>query len=124
MVVRRRMLGSGPTRWHSAHGNDGAAAAGRARATSPRCRRLPGSRQAKRCCARGATKNADIALAVPFYRSNENLSKQGDQFQWGGPMLCAERKFMTQDGKAHFQPVVPPGLGATPQIGFKRATTR
>ena len=67
---------------------------------------------------------ADSARAVPFYRGIESLSKQGDQFQWGGPMLCADRNFMTQDGKAHFQPVVPPGLGATPQIGFKRATTR
>src|SRR5688572_28354756 len=50
---------------------------------------------------------AEIARAVPSYAGIEKLSRQGDQFQWGGPMLCAGRKFPTSDGKAHFAAVVP-----------------
>ncbi len=51
---------------------------------------------------------ADIERANPAYRGIAKLSKQGDQFQWGGPHLCADRRFPTEDGKAHFQPVSPP----------------
>ena len=53
----------------------------------------------------------DIARAIPIYAEIANLHKAGDQFQWGGPRLCADRKFGTADGKAHFRPVTPPGLG-------------
>jgi molybdopterin-dependent oxidoreductase alpha subunit len=53
----------------------------------------------------------DIARAIPAYEQIANLKQQGDQFQWGGSRLCAERKFGTDDGKAHFQPVVPEDLG-------------
>ncbi|MBI3267995.1 MAG: FdhF/YdeP family oxidoreductase [Planctomycetes bacterium] len=63
----------------------------------------------------GAEIRADIERAVPFYAGIAGLAKQGDQFQWGGPMLCAERRFPTSDGKAHFQPVAVsggPGGGA------------
>ncbi len=55
----------------------------------------------------------DIARAIPAYAQIADLKKQGDQFQWGGPRLCADRKFGTDDGKAHFQPVVPENLNTT-----------
>ena len=53
---------------------------------------------------------AEIERAVPFYAGIAALQRQGDQFQWGGPLLCADRKFPTPDGKAHFQPVAPAPL--------------
>jgi molybdopterin-dependent oxidoreductase alpha subunit len=54
----------------------------------------------------------DIAATVPAYAQIAELARQGDQFQWGGPHLCAGRRFPTDDGRAHFQPVSPPGLAA------------
>jgi len=51
---------------------------------------------------------ADIARTVPDYAPIAGLRQQGDQFQWGGPRLCENRRFPTADGKAHFQPVGPP----------------
>jgi len=65
-------------------------------------------------CAGGAAIRADVARAVPFYAGIENLSKKGDQFQWGGPHLCAGRKFPIEGGKARFQPARPPQLDAAP----------
>ncbi len=56
----------------------------------------------------GAAIREDIARSIPAYSLIAGLREQGDQFQWGGPMLCADRKFATSDGKAHFQPVAPP----------------
>ncbi len=53
----------------------------------------------------------DIARTVPFYKPIEGLVAQGDQFQWGGERLCTGRTFGTDDGKAHFVPLTPPGLG-------------
>ncbi len=50
----------------------------------------------------------ELERAVPFYRGIAAFEKAGDQFQWGGPMLCEGRRFPTNDGKAHFQPVMPP----------------
>ncbi len=49
----------------------------------------------------------EIALAVPFYNGIQKLKAKGDQFQWGGPSLCANGCFGTEDGKAHFVPVKP-----------------
>ncbi len=60
--------------------------------------------------ASGAAIRADIERANPVYAGIAALSKQGDQFQWGGRHLCADRKFPTSDGKAHFQPVMPPNV--------------
>ncbi|MCP5109761.1 MAG: formate dehydrogenase, partial [bacterium] len=59
----------------------------------------------------GAAIREEIGRAIPAYQQIAWVEKQGDQFQWGGPMLCTDREFGTSDGKAHFQPVVPPGLG-------------
>jgi len=55
--------------------------------------------------ADGAAIRADIERANPVYVGIAALGKQGDQFQWGGPMLCADRAFPTPDGKARFRPV-------------------
>ncbi len=55
----------------------------------------------------------EIGRVIPNYAGIEKLRKQGDQFQWGGAMLCADRKFGTPDGKARFQSVAPPDLDAT-----------
>ncbi len=51
---------------------------------------------------------ADIARAVPFYAGIENLQAQGDQFQWGGPLLCEDRTFPTESGKARLVASTPP----------------
>ena len=44
----------------------------------------------------------EIAEVVPLYAGIEELDAQGDQFQYGGPMLCAGSEFPTPDGKARF----------------------
>ncbi|MGH8020376.1 MAG: FdhF/YdeP family oxidoreductase [Opitutaceae bacterium] len=49
----------------------------------------------------------EIARVVPFYAGIEKLRQSGDQFQYGGPHLCANGRFATSDGRAH---VVAPGL--------------
>jgi molybdopterin-dependent oxidoreductase alpha subunit len=54
----------------------------------------------------------EIARAIPAYAGIEKLSRQGDQFQWGGARLCENRSFPTADGKAHLTPVLAPSLGA------------
>jgi molybdopterin-dependent oxidoreductase alpha subunit len=50
----------------------------------------------------------EIARVVPDYALIRTLAAEGDQFQYGGPMLCAGWKFSTPDGKAHFSPLTPP----------------
>lgn len=52
----------------------------------------------------------EISEAVPFYSGIERLEKYGDQFQYGGPLLCAGWRFPTPDGKAHFSVVGPPKM--------------
>ena len=52
----------------------------------------------------------EIARAVPAYEGIQNLSRTGDQIQWGGPRLCEEPeadgsstpRFGTEDGRARF----------------------
>lgn len=44
----------------------------------------------------------EIAAAVPFYEGIQHLRKKGDQFQYGGPHLCAGGVFPTPDGRAQF----------------------
>ncbi|HVR70065.1 MAG TPA: FdhF/YdeP family oxidoreductase [Vicinamibacteria bacterium] len=44
----------------------------------------------------------EIARAVPLYAGLERLRKEGDQWQWGGPLLYEDGVFATPDGKAHF----------------------
>ena len=52
---------------------------------------------------------AEIARAVPGYEGIQDLAQEGDQFQYGGPLLCAGWEFATPDGRAHFSAVrLPP----------------
>ncbi len=46
----------------------------------------------------------EIDRVCPTYKGIANLRKKGDQFQYGGPRLLAER-FLTPDGKGHFSAV-------------------
>jgi acyl carrier protein len=47
----------------------------------------------------------DIARTIPSYDGIQRLSKEGDQFQYGGRHLCQGWRFGTEDGKARFAPV-------------------
>jgi molybdopterin-dependent oxidoreductase alpha subunit len=66
---------------------------------------------------------AEIARAVPFYEGIQHLKEYGDQFQYGGRHLCADWRFHTPDGKAHFAAVSPPALGR-PDGSYAVATRR
>jgi molybdopterin-dependent oxidoreductase alpha subunit len=50
----------------------------------------------------------EIAEQVPLYDGIQHLANKGDQFQYGGPMLCEGWNFPTADGKAHFSRVALP----------------
>ena len=64
----------------------------------------------------------EIGKAVPLYAGIERLTKEGDNFQWGGPRLFAQSEFATPDGKAHFSAVVPKERRAPP--GMLYVSTR
>ena len=53
----------------------------------------------------GQRMREEIAQVIPHYKGIQNLHATGDQFQYGGPHLCADGKFPTADGKAHFRAV-------------------
>ncbi len=60
-------------------------------------------------CETGWRMREEIARIVPFYEGIQNLRNTGDAVQYGGPHLCADWKFPTPDGKAHFRAVpLPP----------------
>lgn len=61
-------------------------------------------------CETGWEMREEIARVVPFYDGFQHLKKTGDAFQYGGPHLCADWKFPTPDGKAHFHPVPLPDI--------------
>lgn len=65
---------------------------------------------------------AEIARAIPLYKGIETLAKKGDQVQWGGPVLYADGRFATADGKARFGVVRPPRLAR--REGELRVSTR
>jgi molybdopterin-dependent oxidoreductase alpha subunit len=69
-----------------------------------------------------AAMRAEIARAVPMYEGIQQLAQAGDQFQYGGPHLCADWRFPTADGKAHFSVVATPHEQIPP--GAFRVTTR
>ncbi len=77
-------------------------------------------------CGSGQAIREEIARIVPFYDGVQNLKKSGDQFQYGGPHLCADGKFGTIDGKAHFQLVELPRITSAdaPKGWFKCSTRR
>ncbi len=66
-------------------------------------------------CETGQAIRDEIARVVPFYDGVQKLQRTGDQFQYGGRHLCADGKFQTTDGKAHFRivdmPTAKPGNG-------------
>jgi len=66
---------------------------------------------------------AEIAEIIPFYDGIQHLRKKGDQFQYGGPHLCADWNFETPDGKAHFFAVAPEET-AIPEGEFALSTRR
>jgi molybdopterin-dependent oxidoreductase alpha subunit len=65
----------------------------------------------------------EIARAIPFYDGIQHLRVAGDQFQYGGPYLCAGWRFPTPDGKAHFS-AVPVPKRQVPDGAFVVATRR
>ncbi len=74
-------------------------------------------------CETGWKMREEIARVVPFYDGFQKLDKTGDAFQYGGPHLCADWKFPTADGKAHFHAVPLPDLKRAPGE-FKVSTRR
>ena len=66
---------------------------------------------------------AEIAAAISSYSGIQSLKKKGDNFQCGGPMLCANWSFATPDGKAHLKAVAPPDI-AVPAGAFRVVTRR
>ncbi|MCL4786546.1 MAG: FdhF/YdeP family oxidoreductase [Verrucomicrobia bacterium] len=67
-------------------------------------------------CETGWKMREEIARIVPFYDGIQNLKHTGDAVQYGGPHLCADWKFPTPDGKAHFRAVTLP-VGAGEKAG-------
>jgi molybdopterin-dependent oxidoreductase alpha subunit len=65
----------------------------------------------------------DIARTVPLYDGIQHLRAFGDAFQYGGPHLCAEWRFPTDDGLARFSTIQPPALNR-PDGTFTVATRR
>jgi len=73
-------------------------------------------------CETGEIIREEIAEVIPAYAPIVNLKNSGDQFQYGGPHLCANFKFPTPDNKAHFRPVPLPITAR--EAGTFRLTTR
>lgn len=51
---------------------------------------------------------------IPTCAGIERLRTEGDQFQYGGEMLCEDWQFPTADGRAHFYPAPLPSLERAP----------
>jgi len=65
-------------------------------------------RAAQLGCETGWQMREEIARVVPFYDGVQHLNQTGEAFQYGGPHLCADGKFPTADGKAHFKAIALP----------------
>lgn len=65
----------------------------------------------------------DIARCVPDYAGIETLRKQGDHFQWGGRLLCAEGVTRLPDGRARFFALAP-AESSLPPGAFRLSTRR
>ncbi|MGZ4965398.1 MAG: FdhF/YdeP family oxidoreductase, partial [Limisphaerales bacterium] len=74
-------------------------------------------------CETGWKMREEIARVVPFYDGIQNLRKTGDAIQYGGAHLCADWKFPTIDGKAHFKAVPLPNI-SKPAGVFEISTRR
>src|SRR5439155_2344431 len=77
-------------------------------------------------CETGEKVRQEIARVVPFYDGIQNLRETGDAFQYGGQHLCADWKFPTPDGKAHFRavplPASVPSMGGAQGVGLVKGT--
>jgi predicted molibdopterin-dependent oxidoreductase YjgC len=71
-------------------------------------------------CETGWEMREEIARVVPFYEGVQKLKDTGDAMQYGGSHLCADWKFPTPDGKAHFRMVVPPQRNGSSQTNGSR----
>jgi molybdopterin-dependent oxidoreductase alpha subunit len=74
-------------------------------------------------CESGWAIREEISRVVPFYHGVQNLRQTGDAIQYGGPRLCADGKFPTPDGKAHFRAVLPtirPEIMQSAQAGLQK----
>ncbi|MBW5447477.1 FdhF/YdeP family oxidoreductase [Cohnella sp. CFH 77786] len=65
----------------------------------------------------------EIAKTVPYYDGIQQLSRQGDVFQWGGAWLCEGGVCPTDDGKGRLIPVELPEL-RKPEGRFYATTRR
>jgi molybdopterin-dependent oxidoreductase alpha subunit len=65
---------------------------------------------------------AEIARVIPFYDGIQDLAREGDSFQYGGPHLCPDGVCATPDGRGRFAPY--PGSSARPPDGQFRVSTR
>lgn len=65
----------------------------------------------------------EIARVVPLYEGVQYLRDGGDSVQYGGPHLCADWRFETPDGKAHFSVVALPVV-EVPDGAFMCSTRR
>jgi molybdopterin-dependent oxidoreductase alpha subunit len=74
-------------------------------------------------CETGGAMREEIARVVPFYEGIQKLRETGDAIQYGGPHLCADGKFPTADGKAHFRVVELPQQGAVGVSGNRDKRT-
>ena len=50
----------------------------------------------------------EMGEVIPSYDGIQNLQKEGDSFQYGGPMLLKDGICNTPDGRASFSAVQPP----------------
>src|SRR5437773_1563484 len=76
-------------------------------------------------CETGPRVREEIARVIPFYDGIQNLGETGDAFQYGGQHLCADWKFPTPDGKAHFRAVpLPDGSDTDSPATFIVSTRR
>ena len=64
-------------------------------------------------CETGWKMREEIARVVPFYEGVQHLKQIGDSLQYGGRHLCADWKFPTADGKAHFRSVPLPAMATS-----------
>jgi molybdopterin-dependent oxidoreductase alpha subunit len=74
-------------------------------------------------CETGARIREEIARVIPAYAEIVKLKNGGEQFQYGGPHLCAGGRCATPDEKAHVR-AVPLPAGGRREKGTFRLTTR
>lgn len=74
-------------------------------------------------CETGWQMREEIARVIPFYDGVQHLRDTGDAFQYGGPHLCADGNFPTDDGRGRFHTVPLPNRHREPGV-FHVSTRR